>query len=884
MNQARCLRNRFLLAILAPFLMTACSDTKIEFFKFSSGFTLPDFQTITDQNVDELNAISKIQPQFDGISTDISSLGIEFQCYYDSTANSLVDENSATKCTEIRDFQFSSTTGVISWTPNASQSGTYEIKLIAKKDNSKKEVLFTLTINDTASNAAPVITQSCATSHTQDAAYSCTVSATDADGDTITWVMDATNACAWLSIDANTGVITGTPSDDQVGICNLKFKADDGQAYSTVEVVAISVNNISPTLSVADPASLTEDDLMTTIRADIDVSASEEGLGVYSINLGTSTCDDFAYNAGADLIIDPNTGEIQFRPAANYYGTCTIDIVFDDQNADFGAPSTVTDSISVGVTGVPDIPTITAACATTGTEAVGYSCTPAFNDVDGDTITSWQFGLGHTCGGWLSIHATTGVISGTPSNSDVGTCHLAFSVTDTGGGTSVLTEYDITIDNVAPTLSIANANPLIKTAVATIIRSDAQVQADVEGVGSTTYSLDNASVTSPKCNDNATSLTIDSGNGSIQMDPDGIFTGVCYIKVVFDDGNTSNNTVSAEFSIEIYQTLNIFRSVGPLATNPIMDGATASIQMNLVANEATFSLALLDRVGVGDAISYDSDGNTTVDKIAFISKRLTNNTFKVQNATGFNPTDSTSNTVNWKIHRAYTGLNDAVKGIENTGIDAGLRNFDTWSIINNIVAANANWHIAVYGGENPTDIDATPVAMSGWTTDGAHQLRIFAPDKAFEVGETQKHKGAWNTSYYQLKVIESTSVALRLNTTANVTVDGLQISTESTGTGAPGPVAILSNPTAAGNLVTIKNTLIKAKATGLNNTGGFYLGAEDTNFQLFNNMIYVESNNSSSKAITVVESTPLEKSSTTTRFMSQARPRVYLVAGGAAPH
>ncbi|MEL4283312.1 putative Ig domain-containing protein, partial [Shewanella mangrovisoli] len=65
-------------------------------------------------------------------------------------------------------------------------------------------------------NDAPTISSSALTSATQDAAYSYTLVATDSDvGDSLT--LSAVTLPSWLSFNAATGALSGTPSNANVG-------------------------------------------------------------------------------------------------------------------------------------------------------------------------------------------------------------------------------------------------------------------------------------------------------------------------------------------------------------------------------------------------------------------------------------------------------------------------------------------------------------------------------------------------------------------------------------------------------------------------------------------------------------------------------------------
>ncbi|MCE9680623.1 putative Ig domain-containing protein, partial [Shewanella sp. AS1] len=72
-----------------------------------------------------------------------------------------------------------------------------------------------------------------------------------------------------------------------------------------------------------------------------------------------------------------------------------------------------------------------------------------FADIDsGDTLT-----LSASTPAWLSFDATTGIFSGTPANSDVGTAAITVTATDSQGAT-VTSTFNLVVNNVndAPVL------------------------------------------------------------------------------------------------------------------------------------------------------------------------------------------------------------------------------------------------------------------------------------------------------------------------------------------------------------------------------------------------------------------------------------------------
>ncbi len=123
------------------------------------------------------------------------------------------------------------------------------------------------------------------------------------------------------------------------------------------------------------------------------------------------------------------------------------------------------DVFSLTIQNTNDAPTVaiapTSQSATQG-QAFSWSVPiGTFADVDaGDTLTrTLTRSDGSALPNWLSFNATTGVLSGTPANSQVGTVALRLTATDLAGAT-VLAAFNLVVANVndAPVLSSALAD------------------------------------------------------------------------------------------------------------------------------------------------------------------------------------------------------------------------------------------------------------------------------------------------------------------------------------------------------------------------------------------------------------------------------------------
>jgi hypothetical protein len=167
--------------------------------------------------------------------------------------------------------------------------------------------------------------------------------------------------------------------------------------------------------------------------------------------------------------------------------------------------------------------------------------------------------------------------------------------------------------------------------------------------------------------------------------------------------------------------------------------------------------ALPARVGVGDVIEYDANGDGVRDSLAFIHGRLSATVYQVRDREGASPPVTASATTSWGVFRAYGSLAAAVDrnlgGTRNPGITAAA--FDGYTGGRDLVAANERLHVACYDD----GLDAAGVQIcdtsytrscgiaESWTTDADHYLHMYTPVGASEVGTSQRHDGTPTTGY-----------------------------------------------------------------------------------------------------------------------------------------
>ncbi len=109
--------------------------------------------------------------------------------------------------------------------------------------------------NGGGSNSAPVITGTPSLSIIVGESYSFTPTATDADGDTLTF--SVANQPSWATFDTATGTLTGIPTFGEVGsYASIDISVSDGTASSSLPQFQIDVTDaggLSATLSWTPP-------------------------------------------------------------------------------------------------------------------------------------------------------------------------------------------------------------------------------------------------------------------------------------------------------------------------------------------------------------------------------------------------------------------------------------------------------------------------------------------------------------------------------------------------------------------------------------------------------------------------------------------------------
>jgi len=266
--------------------------------------------------------------------------------------------------------------------------------------------------------------------------------------ETVTFTLPT--APSGMTIDATTGRVEWTPTTAQVGTHMVELQADDGnggfasQLWS-VDVYAELPNR--PPVVVSSP----------TFEAVLDEVYS---YAVQAVDPDRDPVSFSLVSPPAGMSIDPLTGELTWTPTT--VGSATVAIRVADPSGAFGAQVYTLDAVPPN--NDPQITTTPPGAHAFVGRAYQYDVNAI--DADGHSLL-YAFGQGPS---GMEIREDLGIISWTPSASQVGTHPVIATVSDGHGGLATQAfNVIVDADAVAPTVKVNLSAPQV------LIRSQMQV-------------------------------------------------------------------------------------------------------------------------------------------------------------------------------------------------------------------------------------------------------------------------------------------------------------------------------------------------------------------------------------------------------------------------
>ena len=292
------------------------------------------------------------------------------------------------------------------WTPTYAQAGTYRVTFVVSDGygGTDREAVV-ITVGET--NRAPVLALIGSQRVAEGEDLEFVVSATDADGDELTYSMEDGPAGASLS----NRTFSWRPGYAQSGTYRVTFVISDGQGGTDRETVVITVGetNRAPVLSSIGSQRVAEGEGLEFVVSATD--ADGDGL-TYSMEDGP---------AGASL----SNRTFSWRPGYAQSGTYRVTFVISD-----GQGSAVEETVVITVEETNRRPVLASIGSQEVAEGERLRLVLSATDADGDELT--YSASGRPAGSSFSGQTFTW----TPTYAQAGTYRVTFTVSDRYGGTA----------------------------------------------------------------------------------------------------------------------------------------------------------------------------------------------------------------------------------------------------------------------------------------------------------------------------------------------------------------------------------------------------------------------------------------------------------------
>lgn len=433
---------------------------------------------------------------------------------------------------------FNLTTAILNGTPDNDDVGIYWVNISINDTFDIDYTNFTITVLNV--NDAPVITTSDVNIATEDELYEVDYEATDIDSPQSPLIWDMETNASWLGFELLTGLLYGTPLNDDVGEYWVEITVNDTIDFD-------DTNFILTVLNVNDRPEITTIDVHTTMmdtlyEVDYNATDIDSPLAQQSWTLTTNA---------TWLAIGPSTGILSGTPTISDVGWYNVNITVDDGD---GGEDWREFVLTVFLGNLP--PQIITDDVTSATVdelyVVDYDATDANTPLD---KLVWTL---ETNASWLIIEKNLGILTGTPKLSDIGWYWVNVTVTDDEGA------FDFHNFNLYVYLT-SNQPPEITTGALAIAEvgkkylNDYNATDDRTPVANLRWYL----------NTNATWLSINLYNGELSGTPFINDIGIYWVEVsVFD---TEDGWDRQNFTLRVFsepQPEDIIKLTNPTFTPP----------------------------------------------------------------------------------------------------------------------------------------------------------------------------------------------------------------------------------------------------------------------------------------------------------------------------
>ncbi|MEN0039464.1 MAG: Ig-like domain-containing protein [Cellvibrio sp.] len=498
------------------------------------------------------------------------------------------------------------------------------------------------------------------------------VSASDRDGDTLSFSVGGNPAHGTVTLNPATGSFVYTPGAGYNGSDSFTVTVSDGNGGTTTSVVSIGVTPVNDA-PVASNLNLTTNE-NTPVPGSISASDPDGDTLSFSVT-GAPT--------NGTVVLNAATGTFTYTPTTGYSGSDSFVVTISDGNG-----GTTTSTVTIGVNAVNNAPTAADDTATTD-ESLAVTIAVRANDVDPDGDTLTVTGVTQGANGSVVIDAVTGNPIYTPNAGFTGTDTFTYTIEDGRGGIDTAT-VTVTVNAVGPVnnapVAVADAITVAEGGVATTL------------VGGATSLLTND--TDADGDPLTAVLVTGPSNGTLTLNPNGTFS---YI-------HNGSETTTDSFTYKV--------------NDGTVDGNTVTVTINVTpVNDAPISVADSIQVAEGGTATVLVGGATSVlandsdaegDLLtAVLVTGPTNGTLTL-NANGtfsyvHNGSETTTDSFTYRAHDGTANGNIVTVTINVTPVnDAPVANNDTASV-------NEDGSVVVAVRANDTDAEGDALTVNSVT-------------------------------------------------------------------------------------------------------------------------------------------------------------------------
>jgi hypothetical protein len=508
-----------------------------------------------------------------------------------------------------------------SGTPTNADVGSYIIKVIAEDTLNLTAMdsfyLTVVNVNDAPEisdlvKGASVISMTGLTIDEDTIADAITFSISDIDDTNLTVTLNSsdTTLVPLTNMDYhctnNSCTMALTPVTNEYGTATITVTVTDPQGVNASNTFNLTVSSINdqPVMTSISGQTINEDAILTGISltvTDVDESPCSFDIAATSSDMTLIPNDNISYTCSA------GTYHFTIAPIADMNGTATIVVMITDSQG-----LTVSTSFAVSVNAVNDAPVLANPISNqTVIEGTSYAFTMPSNtfvDVDsGDilTYTATQSN-GSALPGWLSFDPNAQLLSGLPSNSDVGEITITITATDLSGQ-SITDTFVLSVNNTnsAPVLDNPIADQTIYEDALCSFSFAADTFSDEDAAfGDTLSYAAMLSDGSPL----PSWLTFDIANRHFSGTPTNADVGSYIIKVIAED--TLNLTAMDSFYLTVVN-VNDAPEISDLVKGASVISMTGlTIDEDTIADAITFSISDIDDTNL--TVTLNSSDTTLV--------------------------------------------------------------------------------------------------------------------------------------------------------------------------------------------------------------------------------------------------------------------------------